>query len=111
MLGVTATAEPMAYYEARLRRIRTIVRVDPLGLRRRLPRGLIDWLFGRLAVLVRRGIADTDSLMQVGLDDFPIVPVVDNCLDLLAVCRRPRVGVGVGVAEAPVDRADTRSDG
>ena len=111
MLGVTATAEPMAYYEARLRRIRTIVRVDPLGLRRRLPRGLIDWLFGRLAVLVRRGIADTDSLMQVGLDDFPIVPVVDNCLDLLAVCRRPRVGVGVGVGEAPVDRADTRSDG
>ncbi len=96
MLGVTATPAPMAYYKARLDRIRRIVRIDPLGLRRVLPRGLIDWLFGRLAVVVRRGIADTDELADVTLADFPIVPVVDDCLDLMAVCRRPRAPGAAG---------------
>jgi SAM-dependent methyltransferase len=90
MLGITATPEPMAYYDARLRRIRSIVRIDPLGLRRVLPRKLIDWLFGRLAVLVRRGIQSSDGLPDVTLDDFPVVAAEDGCLDLLAVCRRPR---------------------
>jgi len=92
MLGVTASAEPMAYYEARLRRIATIVKIDPLGLRKVLPRRLIDWLFGKLAVVVRRGIADTDALSDVGLADFPVVPAEPGCLDLLAVCRSPRRG-------------------
>jgi SAM-dependent methyltransferase len=93
MLGVSATAAPMAYYKARLERIRNIVRIDPLGLRRILPRAPIDWLFGKLAVVVRRGIADTDELKDVGFEDFPIVPVVDDCLDLMAVCRRPRASL------------------
>ncbi len=89
ILGVTAAPEPMAYYEARLRRIRTLVRIDPLGLRRVLPRRLIDWLFGRLAVVVRRGIQQSQGLPDVTLDDFPIVPADDRCLDLLAICRGP----------------------
>lgn len=92
MQGVTASPEPMAYYDERLRRIRRIVRIDPLGLRRRLPRRLIDWLFGRFAVIVRRGIQESDGLPEVSLADFPIVPANDRCLDLLAVCRRPKKG-------------------
>jgi SAM-dependent methyltransferase len=90
MLGVTASPEPMAYYDERLRRIRRIVRIDPLGLRRRLPRTLIDWLFGRFAVIVRRGIQQNDGLPDVTVADFPIVPADDRCLDLMAVCRRPK---------------------
>lgn len=89
MLGVTASPAPMAYYEARLDRIRKIVRIDPLGLRKVLPRKLIDFLFAKLAVVVRRGIADTDDLSDVTLADFPIEPVRDDCLDLMAVCRAP----------------------
>jgi SAM-dependent methyltransferase len=90
MQGVTASAEPMAYFDERLRRIRRIVRIDPFGLRRRLPRKLIDWLFGRFAVIVRRGIQESDGLPDVTLADFPIVPINDRCLDLLAICRRPK---------------------
>ncbi len=90
MLGVTATPEPMAYYDARLRRIATIVKIDPLGLRRVLPRGIIDFLFAKLAIVVRTGIADSGGLPDVTLDDFPIAPAEPRCLDLLAVCRGPR---------------------
>lgn len=90
MLGVTATPEPKAYYDARLARIRTLVRIDPLGLRRILPRKLIDWLFGQLAVVVRRGIQKSDGLPDVTLADFPVLPDRDDCLDLMAVCREPK---------------------
>jgi SAM-dependent methyltransferase len=90
MLGVSATPEPKAYYDARLASIRRIVRIDPLGLRKVLPRRLIDWLFGRLAVVVRRGIQQSDGLPAVTVADFPILPARDDCLDLMAVCRAPR---------------------
>lgn len=90
MLGVHASPAPKAYYDARLRRIRGIVRLDPLGLRRVLPRKWIEGLFGMFAVVVRRGIAQSDGLPEVSLDDFPIEPARSDCLDLLAVCRAPR---------------------
>ena len=101
MLGVTASPEPMAYYAARLRRIRSIVRIDPLGLRRVLPRRLIDWLFATLAVVVRRGIQKSDGLPQVDLSDFPVVPARDDCLDLVAVCRAPIAGRPAAAESAP----------
>ena len=90
MLGVFATEEPKAYYDARLARIRSLVRIDPLGLRRRLPRWLIDRLFAALAVVVRRGIKQDQGFPDVDLSDFPISAAQDDCLDLMAVCRRPR---------------------
>ena len=92
MLGVGATPAPMAYYDERLKRIRRIVRLDPLGLRKVPPRGLIDRLFAMFAVVVRRGIQQGSGLPDVTLDDFPIEPAHDRSLDLLAVRRRPRTG-------------------
>jgi hypothetical protein len=41
--------------------------------------------------VVRRGIQQSDGLPDVTLDDFPIGPADDESLDLLAVCRGPRV--------------------
>ena len=89
MLGVSATPGPKAYYDARLRRIRTIVRLDPLRLRERLPRWLVDRLFAALAVVVRKGIARGEGLPPADLEDFPIRTAEPECLDLLAVCRGP----------------------
>lgn len=94
MLGVGATPAPMAYYDERLRRIRRIVRLDPLRLRRVLPRRLVDRLFAIFAVVVRRGIQQGSGLPDVTLDDFPIEPAHSRSLDLLAVCRRPKTGAG-----------------
>jgi len=92
MLGVGARGEVARYYEERLARIRRIVRLDPLRLRQRIPRGLVEWLFARLAVFVRRGIAGSEGLPEASFDDFPIGPADEACLDLLAICRRPRRG-------------------
>lgn len=90
MLGV-GMSPPAARYQAdRLRRIRQIMRLDPLGLRRRLPRSWIDWLFARFSVVVRRGIRQGQGLPELSTEDFPVGPANDASLDLLAVCRRPR---------------------
>ena len=90
MLGVSARGEALRYHQERLRRIRRIVRLDPLRLRRQIPQSLVEWLFARLAVFVRRGIASGEGLPEVSLEDFPIEPAHEKSLDLFAVCRKPR---------------------
>jgi SAM-dependent methyltransferase len=92
MMGV-GQSEPVARYQAqRLQRIRTITRLDPLRLRDKLPRALVEWLFGRFALLVRRGIQNSDDgLPDVSTRDFPIGTADAECIDLLAVCRDPRL--------------------
>jgi SAM-dependent methyltransferase len=97
MLGVEAGPAVAPYFAARLRRIRRIVRLDPLGLRRRIPRGLVEWLFARLALVVRRGIDRGEGLPEASWRDFPIGQASEGCLDLLAICRAPRSAAG----EAP----------
>ncbi|TDJ09300.1 MAG: class I SAM-dependent methyltransferase [Deltaproteobacteria bacterium] len=89
MRGVGASPPVARYLDARLRHIRRITRLDPLRLRRRIPRGLAEWLFARFAVLVRRGIQAGEGLPEVSWRDFPIGPVDDACIDLLAICREP----------------------
>jgi SAM-dependent methyltransferase len=91
MRGIQPTAPVRRALEERSRRIRRIVKLDPLGLRDRLPRPLVEWLFARFALLVRRPSrrpAGGDS--EVSWRDFPVGPADDDCLDLLALCRRPR---------------------
>ncbi len=89
MRGVNTSERVHEVLAARSRRIRSIMRLDPLGLRDRLPRGLIEWLFARFADLVRNPepAPDTESF---GSRDFPVGEAGDDCLDLLAICRRPR---------------------
>ncbi len=93
VLGVSARGAALAYHEARLARIRSIVRLDPLRLRRRLPLSVVTPVFAGLARIVRRSVHADDAAPRVGLDDFPIEPAHARSLDLLAVCRRPR-GIG-----------------
>jgi SAM-dependent methyltransferase len=87
--GVGATPAVARYLEARLRRIRLLTSLDPLGLRRALPRPLLEWLFARLAVVLRRSIRRREGLPEVTWKDFPIGGSEPTCLDILAVCRRP----------------------
>jgi SAM-dependent methyltransferase len=89
VLGIGATEPVRAHLAARSRRIRRIMRLDPLGLRNLLPQALVQWLFARLALLVRRQTRGSDGMPEVSWRDFPVGPADSYCLDLLALCRRP----------------------
>jgi len=89
MKGIGATEPVRRLLEERSRRIRRIMRLDPFRLRDHLPTGLVEWLFARFALLVRRSAASGGS-ESVTWQDFPVGPATDDCLDLLAFCRRPR---------------------
>jgi SAM-dependent methyltransferase len=88
--GVAAGPAVADYFASRLRRIRRIVRLDPLRLRERLPRRLVEGLFAFFARVVRRGIASGEGLPDATWRDFPIGEADAACLDLVAICRAPR---------------------
>jgi 2-polyprenyl-3-methyl-5-hydroxy-6-metoxy-1,4-benzoquinol methylase len=89
--GIRPTENVRRVFEERSRRIRRIMKLDPLRLRERLPRRLVEWLFARFALLVRRRSQQpAGAEAEVSWCDFPVGPASDDCLDLLAFCRRPR---------------------
>jgi SAM-dependent methyltransferase len=90
MRGIGASEPVRRYLGERSRRIRRIMRLDPLRLRERMPRELVEWLFARFALLVRRQTQASDGMPDVSWRDFPVGAADAQCLDLLAVCRGPR---------------------
>jgi SAM-dependent methyltransferase len=90
VLGIGASEPAYAYFAARSARIRRIMRLDPLGLRNLLPRSVVEWLFARFALLVRRQTQESNGTPDVTWRDFSVGPADERCLDLLALCRHPR---------------------
>lgn len=90
MLGVGIGPAVAPYFEERLTRIRKIMRIDPLGVRNLLPASVIDWLFAKFALVVRRGIQEGSGLPDATIQDFPIRAADPGDIDLYAVCRKPR---------------------
>jgi SAM-dependent methyltransferase len=89
MQGIGLSPNVAPYFAQRLERIEKIMRIDPLGLRNLLPQGLVTWLFAKGALLVRRGIQESDSGMpEATVEDFPIGAADAADIDLLAVCRK-----------------------
>ena len=87
--GIGASEPVDRALAARSRRIRRIVRLDPLRLRDRLPRALVLRLFALFAILVRRRAHAGEGVPAVTWRDFPVGPADERCLDLLALCREP----------------------
>lgn len=87
LLGIYAVGPAARYHASRLRQIRLLTRLDPLSLRRKLPRAVVDWMFARLSVLVRLAARREGAMEGVGDADYPIETGSDACLDLLAICR------------------------
>jgi SAM-dependent methyltransferase len=86
--GVCGNERAMAYDRARAAQATRILRLDPLGLRHRLPRGLIEWVYPKLARLVRRNVTQADrSAATITAADFSITSTPGGSLDLLAICR------------------------
>jgi SAM-dependent methyltransferase len=91
VLGVGMSEPVRRTMAARSRRIRRVMRLDPLRLRDHLPRALTVRLFAWGALLVRRAAARAAGTPGVSWRDFPIGRADDaTSLDWLAVCRFPR---------------------
>jgi SAM-dependent methyltransferase len=85
--GVRGNQRVTAYEHARVARAQRLLRLDPFGLRRLLPRRLVEWAYPRLARAVRRGVIATDrSVPDISAADFSITPDCDGALDLVAIC-------------------------
>ncbi|MCC6766684.1 MAG: methyltransferase domain-containing protein [Deltaproteobacteria bacterium] len=78
-----------AFDAERARQVRRILRFDPFGLRKILPERVVKWLFGRLAVRVRRRVAEVDQASRsIAPSDFHVLESVrPEALDLIALCR------------------------
>jgi len=90
--GVAGSAKVTAYEASRRRQVERLLRLDPLGLRRLLPEPVVRWAFARLARIVRKRVAgDEGQRLDIEPDDFFEQSSADRALDLLAICRLPRV--------------------
>lgn len=88
--GVHAVGAAAHHHAARLRQIRRLTRLDPLGIRRVLPRPFVEWGFARLSMLVRLLIRRGGVERAVEDADYPIGEPGPECIDLLAICRGPQ---------------------
>jgi SAM-dependent methyltransferase len=87
--GIGASEPVRRHLEQRSQRIRRIMRLDPMHLRDRVPRPVVEWLFARFALLVRRQTQASDGTPDATWRDFPVGPADARCLDLLAICSNP----------------------
>jgi hypothetical protein len=91
LFGIGMSEPVRSYLAARSRRIRRIMRLDPLRLRDRMPRPLVEALFALGARVVRRATARAEGAPDATWRDFPIGRADDAVsLDWLAVCSAPR---------------------
>lgn len=88
VLGIHGSQRVLAYERARKAEVARVLRWDRLGLRRLLPRALVDFAFPRLALLVRRRLARRAGVAveKIGVGDFQVRDTeLDAALDLLVV--------------------------
>ena len=88
--GIFGNAKVEAFDARRRAAVQRWLRLDPLRLRDRLPRGFVEWAFATLSTLVRRradaGASDEEPIT---VDDFEVRDGdLDGCLDLVATVRR-----------------------
>jgi 2-polyprenyl-3-methyl-5-hydroxy-6-metoxy-1,4-benzoquinol methylase len=86
LLGTHGNAKVTAFDRGRERAVKRIMRLDPFGIRKLLPRSFVTFAFAKLAVLVRRQ-ARTGAEPPITPDDFFVSPDnLDDALDLVALC-------------------------
>jgi len=88
ILGMHGNETVRAFDRQRAEAVRRILRLDPFGLRHRLPRTVVNFAFARLAVLVRRRAGGATGTPTIRPDDFYVsAEGVAEALDLVAHCE------------------------
>jgi 2-polyprenyl-3-methyl-5-hydroxy-6-metoxy-1,4-benzoquinol methylase len=88
--GIHGNEKVERFEEGRRRAVERILRLDPLGIRRLLPRRVVEFAFARLARIVRRQ-ARPEGAPAIVPEDFELRDdAVDRALDLVAECRESR---------------------
>jgi len=91
LLGVFAGRQVAAYRAKNDRIVRTIMRLDPLGLHRKIPTRLVESVHIRVTRLIRGRLNDSnrDLVTNLTTADFPVsANGIKGAIDLLGVCRK-----------------------
>lgn len=90
--GVFVSEQVAAYRAKNDRIVRTIMRLDPLGLHRRIPTRLAESVHIRVTRLIRGRLnaGSPDLVSNLTTADFPIAGGrIERAIDLLGICRLP----------------------
>jgi SAM-dependent methyltransferase len=88
VLGLFGSERYLELFCEERRTLGRLLRVDPLGLRRFVPRRVRQRLYDALLRAFRS--PEDPRAEAIGVDDFALRDgPLDECLDLVAVCRRP----------------------
>ncbi|MFI5365873.1 MAG: class I SAM-dependent methyltransferase [Candidatus Binatia bacterium] len=87
LLGMHGDATVTAFDCGRERAVKRILRLDPFGIRNRLPRAVVTFAFAKLAVLVRRQARGAAQPVITPDDFFVSAANLDDALDLVALCE------------------------
>ena len=97
--GLFGSERYRAFVSAEHRRLDALLRRDPLRLRRLVPRPVRQLLYDRMLARARR--RSDPAADAIDLDDFELGEgPLEQALDLVALCREPRRGLGLN-APAP----------
>jgi Dolichyl-phosphate-mannose-protein mannosyltransferase len=101
--GIFGSARYLELVEAQRRKLDALLRLDPLKLRRLLPRALRQRLYDRGLTRERASADERTAAIEPG--DFRLGDEgLDESLDLVAVCRRPRPTPLEGAPRNPAHR-------
>jgi SAM-dependent methyltransferase len=91
VLGITGNARYRAYRDGRRQAMDRFLRLDPFGLRRLVPRFVLERLFPILARAVRRRVLGSPTDPGIEPGDFLVgCEDIEESDDLLAICTGPR---------------------
>jgi SAM-dependent methyltransferase len=93
VFGLEGTEELKADFASRRARGERILKLDVLGLRRRMPRRWYVWSYERALPVVYRALGSRASGIGSGLDQshfFMTADIVDTTPGLFAIARSPR---------------------
>lgn len=87
LLGMHGNEMVTEFDRGRERAVKRILRLDPLGLRKLLPAGVVDFAFAKLAIVVRRQARAAAGHHRITPEDFSVCgDNVNHALDLVALC-------------------------